>query len=216
MYHDSVLNIYGGTIENGNAESGGNICLGNAKAVVNLRGGTIQAGTANGAAGNVRINSGTLTMYTGSILGGTTTNGNGGSIFITGASSVMNMYGGTVSGGYAGSGANARHGGHIYVASSASLKIQDDASSPGVPTVSGGTTQANNGGNIYYGGKSLTIDGATITGGTAPGEGNDIYINTKGAVFAGDVTCPDVYVKNGITLDDSELNEDADITFTYA
>ena len=216
MYHDSVLNIYGGTIENGNAESGGNICLGNAKAVVNLRGGTIQAGTANGAAGNVRINSGTLNMYTGSILGGTTTNGNGGSIFITGASSVMNMYGGTVSGGYAGSGANARHGGNIYVASSASLKIRDDASIPGVPTVSGGTTQANNGGNIYYGGKSLTIDGATITGGTAPGEGNDIYISTKGAVFAGDVTCPDVYVKNGITLDDSELNEDADITFTYA
>ena len=126
MYHDSTLNIYGGVIEKGNAESGGNICMGNAKAVVTLRGGEIKNGTANGAGGNIRISSGTLNVYTGTISGGKTVNGNGGSIFVTGASSAMNMYGGLVTGGYAGTGAQQRSGGNIYVASNSKLQLIDD------------------------------------------------------------------------------------------
>ena len=216
LYHDSVLNIYGGTIENGVADSGGNIFLNNAKAVVNLRGGIISGGTTAGAGGNIRISSGTVNIYTGSVTGGTTTNGNGGSIFITSSSSAMNMYGGTVSGGYAGTGAQQRNGGNIYVGSSATLKIQDDKSISGIPTVSNGTTQANNGGNIYYGGKSLVIDGATVTGGTAPGKGNDIYVASAGAVFKGVTTCADVYVNTGISVDTTALDAGADIKFTYA
>lgn len=216
LYHDSVLNIYGGTVTAGNSASGGNIQIGNAKAVVNLYGGTISAGTSSGAGGNIRISSGTLNVYGGSITGGTTTNGNGGSIFVTGSNSVMNMYGGTVSGGYAGSGSNSRHGGNIYVASGSTLKIEDDTAIAGVPTVSGGTTEENNGGNIYFGGKSLSVNGASITGGTAPGNGDDIYISTAGAVFGGIVTCGDVYVNTNITVDTTALDPASEMKFTYA
>lgn len=213
MYHDSTLNVYGGIIEKGHAESGGNIGMGNAKAVVNLYGGEIKDGTANGAAGNIRVSAGTLNVYTGTISGGKTVNGNGGSIFITGSNSAMNMYGGLVTGGYAGTGANQRSGGNIYAASSSKLQIVDDPAIEGVPAVTDGETQANNGGNIYYGGKSLTIDGAQITGGTAPGQGNDLYIATAGAVIKGVSVCGDAVAK--VAADISGLDALADFKITF-
>ena len=213
LYHDSVLNIYGGTIENGNADSGGNFLVNNAKAVVNLRGGTVKDGTSAGAGGNFRISSGTLNVYTGTISGGTTTNGNGGSIFLTGASSAMNMYGGLVTGGYAGTGAQQRSGGNIYAGSSSKLQLIDDPAIEGKPSVTNGETQANNGGNIYYGGKSLLIDGAQITGGTAPGKGNDLYIATAGAVIKGVSVCGDAVA--AVAADISGLDALADFKITF-
>ncbi len=213
LYHDSVLNIYGGTIENGNADSGGNILINNSKAVVNLRGGTIKDGTSAGAGGNFRVSAGTLNVYTGTISGGTTTNGNGGSIFLTGGSAAMNMYGGLVTGGYAGTGAQQRSGGNIYAGSNSTLKLQDDTTIEGRPTVTNGVTQLNNGGNIYYGGKSLAIDGAEITGGTAPGLGNDLYIATAGAVIKGVSICGDAVAN--VAADISGLDALADFKITF-
>ena len=213
LYHDSTLNIYGGIIEKGNAESGGNIGMGNAKAVVNLRGGQIKNGTANGAGGNIRISAGTLNIYTGTISGGKTVNGNGGSIFVTGASATMNMYGGLVTGGYAGTGAQQRSGGNIYVASNSKLQLIDDPSIAGKPMVTNGETQLNNGGNIYYGGKSLVIDGAQITGGTAPGQGTDLYIATSGAVIKGVSVCGDAVAK--VAADITGLDALADFKITF-
>ena len=210
MYHDSVLNIYGGTIAGGNAESGGNICMGNALAVVNLRGGTIKDGISNGAGGNIRVSSGTLNVYYGTISGGTTVNGNGGSIFLTGASAAMNMYGGLVTGGYAGTGAQQRSGGNIYAGSSSTLRL---IATSGTPKVTNGVTQANNGGNIYYGGKVLEIDGAEITGGTAPGQGNDLYIATAGVVIKGLSVCGDAVA--AVEADISGLDPLADFKITF-
>ena len=213
LYHDSTLNIYGGIIEKGHAESGGNIGMGNAKAVVNLYGGEIKDGTANGAAGNIRVSAGTLNVYSGTISGGKTTNGNGGSIFLTGANAVMNMYGGLVTGGYAGTGAQQRSGGNIYAASSSKLQLIDDPAIEGVPAVTDGETQANNGGNIYYGGKSLLIDGAELSGGTAPGKGNDLYIATAGAVIKGVSVCGDAVA--AVAADISGLAPLADFKITF-
>jgi len=210
LYHDSTLNIYGGTICMGNAESGGNICMGNAKAVVNLRGGTIRDGASNGAGGNIRISSGTLNIHGGTVSGGTTTNGNGGSIFLTGANSAMNMYGGLITGGYAGTGAQQRNGGNIYAGSNSTLRL---VASSGTPKVTNGETQANNGGNIYYGGKLLEIDGAVITGGTAPGLGNDLYIATAGAVIKGLSVCGDAVA--AVEADLSALDPLADFKITF-
>ena len=152
-------------------------------------------------------------MYTGTISGGKTTNGNGGSIFITGSNSAMNMYGGLVTGGYAGTGAQQRSGGNIYVASNSKLQIVDDPAIAGKPMVTDGETQANNGGNIYYGGKTLLIDGAEITGGTAPGQGNDLYIATTGAVIKGVSVCGDAVAK--VAADISGLDTLADFKITF-
>ena len=125
----------------------------------------------------------------------------------------MNMYGGLVTGGYAGTGANQRSGGNIYVGSNSKLQIIDDLSIAGVPAVTNGTTQQNNGGNIYYGGKSLVIDGAQITGGTAPGLGQDLYIASSGAVIKGAAKCTDAYAK--VEADISGLTETADFNITF-
>lgn len=246
MYHDSVLTVYGGLITGGTAEgnggnismssasrliirggeiqngvgaSGGNILLDATNGAVQMYGGTVTGTTISGAGANLRISAGTFTLYGGTVTGGTTTNGNGGSIFVTGANAVMQMYGGTVSGGTANSGGTARHGGNIYVASNATLKIVDDPELPGVPTVSNGTATANNGGNIYYGGKLMILDGALITGGSAPGQGQNVYIGTAGAALKGNLVVNDedsdnVYVKSGIQADTSELSSDAQVEIT--
>ncbi len=213
LYHDSVLNIYGGTIEKGNAESGGNIMIGNAKAVVNLRGGEIKDGTSAGAGGNFRVASGILNVYTGTVSGGTTTNGNGGSIFLTGSGATLNMYGGLVTGGYAGTGAQQRSGGNIYAGANTVIQLIDDPAVEGKPMVTNGETQKNNGGNIYYGGKTLIIDGAEITGGTAPDQGNDLYIATAGAVIKGVSVCGDAVA--AVAADISGLDSLADFKITF-
>ncbi len=199
LYHDSVLNLYGGTISDGIAASGGNVLVDGTSAKLNVAGGTISGGVTSGAGGNIRISRGHVKLSAGTISGGTTTDGNGGSIFITGSTASMEMTGGLITGGTAGSGNTKRSGGNIYVASSAKLTVQDDPETDGIPEISGGTVDGNHGGNIYHGGAQLILSGVKITGGTATNRGANVYLNVSGAVLEGLVNICDADKEN-ITL----------------
>ena len=179
------INMYGGIVEGGNVAdsafkaSGGNVFL-NEGGVFTMYGGVIRNGSANSKnGGNVYVNGSAFTYPT--------TNGTsytGGAAFI--------MHGGTLEGGNAanggaiyadGSGKVEIHGGNIlynnadniggsiYVASGASLTIDEDSSKT---VIKGG--RASQGGNIALVGATATMDAGEISFGcataTANGGGN--------------------------------------------
>lgn len=106
------VNLYSGTLTGnttGDNNYGGTVYITD-KAVVNIYGGALDGGTCEDHGGNVFIgSSATLNLYDGAITGGTVTGGvgesgtaftgNGGNIYVTGRYSVLNIYGGTISGG---------------------------------------------------------------------------------------------------------------------
>ena len=179
------INMYGGIVEGGNVAdsafkaSGGNVFL-NEGGVFTMYGGVIRNGNANSKnGGNVYVNGCAFTYPT--------TNGTsytGGAAFI--------MHGGTLEGGNAanggaiyadGSGKVEIHGGNIlynnadniggsiYVASGASLTIDEDSAKT---VIKGG--RASQGGNIALVGATATMDAGEISFGcataTANGGGN--------------------------------------------
>ena len=96
-----VMNMYGGTIENGQAtKNGGNLILwDNAK--LNVYGGIIQNGKSTGG-GNIGITKGTVTVTGGKLIGGTSS-GYGGNIRV-GQDGALTVTGGEIKGGTATSG----------------------------------------------------------------------------------------------------------------
>ena len=96
-----VMNVYGGTIENGQAtKNGGNIIIwDNAK--LNVHGGIIQSGKSTGG-GNIGITKGTVTITGGKLIGGTSS-GYGGNIRV-GQDGALTVTGGEIKGGTATSG----------------------------------------------------------------------------------------------------------------
>lgn len=169
---NTVLNISGGTIQNGVSEKhGGNIHLSQG-AVMNMSGGTILNGRAKTHGGNIYCK-GTINLDNGSISGGLADymksgDGTGGNILLSGA--VMNMSGGTVSGG------SARNGGNVAVTSASSLTMEGGEIFDG----SASSDQAADcrGGNIYNSGA-----GASVTV-TAPAKVYDGYAKYEGCNLA--------------------------------
>ncbi len=163
-FHGGTLNIYDGEISGGNAATnGGNISATSGtsdpgKFYVNIYGGKIIGGTAGTNGGNIQVNSRTeLRIYGGEIVGGIAGT-NGGNIYDP--SDVLEITGGTISGG------SAKFGGNIYV-SAAEF------------TVTGGTIEggeaSSKGGNIYSSSKNGNILSGNLIGGTATMGGN-VYL----------------------------------------
>ena len=108
---EGVLNIYGGSIENGTAGSGGNIFA--EGGTVNLLGGTVSGGKATGNGGNIYCDSESkLHITAGTVSGGRAEKGTastmGGNIYTAG---TFLMEGGLITGGYA------YYGGNVQVQS---------------------------------------------------------------------------------------------------
>ncbi len=158
----SVLNIYGGTVENGTTEStygttshGGNIYIANS--TVNIMGGTVTGGSSQLLGGNIYLASGSLNISGGTVTAGTAPNG--GNIAIADGKTA------TISGGTVSNGVADTYGANIYT-DGGTLKLTGG-------TVSGGTAGARAGG-IYITGGTLTMTGGTVTGGYAGTSGGNI------------------------------------------
>ena len=182
-----VFNMYGGTIENGVANRGGNLRVLNG--TFNMYGGEITGGTSANLGGNINMESGTFNLIGGSITGGTCAS-SGGSIGLV--SGTLNISGGTISG------ATGKNGGLIYVAGGA-LNITGGELKDGVGA----------GGNILIGGGTVSITGATISGGktaATDGEKREITVNSGKALTLGKVTLDSVVFNAGtVTVQDGTV-----------
>lgn len=192
--------------------SGGNI-TGYALSQIHLEGGTVTGGVADKNGGNIYLsntageNSG-LHIYSGKIENGDAY-ASGGNIFATEKFSLVRIYGGNISGGTAGSGANISLqttrllllGGTITGAENtesllygANIHAENAVLDIYGGLVEKGTAQSC-GGNIYVTGSQLNIYGGTITGGklysdqVSAGGGNvyaggESYVN----IYGGEIT----------------------------
>ena len=108
-------------------------------------------------------------VFDGYIRGGKTSSN--GATFLVTTSGDLRLYGGLIEGGE-----TTKNGGNIYMeATSAKLIVN-------AGTISGG--KAANGGNVYVHKGSVTIDGGTVTGGTATTNGGNIYLHAGSTVKA--------------------------------
>ena len=87
------LNIYGGTVTGGTA---------------------VGDGTNTGKGGNIYCSTGTVNIYGGTVTGGSATLGRGGNIYGSGANATINIHGGTVSDGTVTGDTKNGYGGNIY------------------------------------------------------------------------------------------------------
>lgn len=196
---NGVVNLRGGTIENGKSDTGGgNIFFDGSKYDSLFSGVQILNGTSGnqelglrGDAGNVYFNSeATLTIEKDTLIDGATAynNTSGGNMYI-GTNATVVMTGGTVSNGSATRGGNIccfgklyATGGKLLNGTGSSLFVGNYAEVELTNvTIDGGT--GNIGGNIaFYGEKaehqpSVTLNaGTVITNGTAKGNGGNIYL----------------------------------------
>ena len=234
--YKTTLNLTGGTvtggIANGDETGGGNILvIGNSEntetlPVLDLSGGTVSDGGATVyGGGNLYLSRCEFTMTDGTVSGGTAKQ-NGGNLFISGAVTKANISGGTVTGGY-----SEVRGGNVYVASlSVILNLTGGSITNGVARSDGGNIYANNGrisltgGSITggcsdrYGGNVLIGSGGTndkvtlgncrISGGTALGGGNDIYMSSDGKLLVkADFACTaSLYVHSSHLTEGNRLN----------
>lgn len=179
---DAVLNIYGGTIQNGDADAtnkgeGGNVNLTTAYSSLNMYAGSVSGGSAyNG--GNIAVASG-ATLYIGegaTIYGGTATS-YGGNVYTN--STVAVETAGTIYGGKAAAG-----GGNINVAAGRLVKVTGGKIYGGNVT---GTAGSNWGGNIRAYNASVEISGGMIYGGTGGGQVNGANVMVAGG-FGSSIT----------------------------
>jgi len=196
------INIYGGTIEGGEAYDGGNIYLYGSNSKLTMMGGTVKDGVAVSLGGNIRISSpmefggyGVIengeakNYYTTTVDGQEVTyalgNG-GGNIHISGN---LTISGGEIRGGKItnttqkrADGVNASPaGGNIYQGG-------------GTLTMTGGVVKdgfvlqtATGGGNIYAtSGAVITVTGGSVEGGSSNTNGGNIYIYRGNLTIGGD------------------------------
>ena len=159
----SNFTMYGGEVYGGKAAYGGAIAI-VAGGKGNIHGGTIYAGKATygGSIAMMASNSGKLTVTGGSIIGSSENAASGGGNIMLCDNTQMEMSGGSITGGYA------NNGGNIHGWSGAKLTITGGS-------ITDGHAINGNGGNINAGSITLTIENATVSGGTATGQGQDIY-----------------------------------------
>ena len=211
----AIMNITGGTIEEGFATAeGGNIYLANADAdctsVITVTGGTVAEGQAKSSGGNIYVtanaklllNGGTVRdglVGTGGKVEGATDKGWGGNVYAYG---YVEINGATVSGGISGG-----NGGSIYLNGSAELLMTSGL-------ITGGKTTADQGGNIFCGGK-MQLLGGTVTKGRTEANKNagNIGINSSKEVVLKNVTVSDGYsAKTGGNIGISSTAKTANIT----
>lgn len=170
LFNGGIFNLYDGTVYGTTARYGGAFSVGT-KCQLNIYGGTITGGTATGGrGGNIYSNSGLVNFHAGTITGGTSTMGRGGNIYSGGADAVLNISGGTISGGTATGDDTCGYGGNIY--HGGTLNISGG-------TITDGTAGGGRGGNIFSTSATLNISGGTITKGTAP----KVYDENGSAVY---------------------------------
>ena len=156
-----IMNITGGTVANGTAQDrGGNLYMSSTNTKVNVSDGVIKDGFAYMSGGNIYHGNGKLTITGGVISGGKAES--------TGGNIQANMgYGGSASG-------------------SARLTIMDDGdTATPLPQIIDGSSVCANGGNIFVaaagnsletGANTFVLGNCIITGGSAYGVGQDLYI----------------------------------------
>jgi len=214
VFQNAVMNMTGGTVENGTAgRNGGNIIV--ESATLTVTGGKISGGKASGHGGNI-VALGTVNLQGGTVTGGVvdnTTGSFGGNIYAEGASGIVNisgdaavtdgkapaggnigsyqgtitMTGGTVSGGESTYTTGSYGGGGNFYLFHATANISGG-------TVEGGKAPTLEAGNFYVRGGSaaLTVSGtAQITGGEAKYDGGNILVfqgatlNVQGGTISG-------------------------------
>lgn len=199
------FDMYGGTVQNGEAALGGNIA-GNGQNIIDnangkrvdlkINGGTIENGTATDNGGNIYLHNTTngvkTDMTNGTISGGTAVNG--GNIYAKG-NNPLTITAGTISGGIA-----SENGGNLYIER--------------VVTVKGGVIEngsAVNGGNLYVCG-GLTFNGGEIKNGTAANNGGSIYalaaIDLTGASVSGGKSTSNggnIYSNQAVTIGENTV-----------
>ena len=181
-----VLNIYGGTIQNGYCNvnySGWNLYM--SAGVTNMYGGTICGGksVSHGRGANVLLDgAATFNMYGGEVSDGTVTGtyAMGGNISsMAKSSAVINLQGGVVKNG------SAPNGGNINV-KLGTLTVGEKAAviggwAKGTYGTSNDYTKNPGGGNIYVYNGTLTVNG-TVSGGRADTFGGNILAMTGSTV----------------------------------
>jgi len=195
--NDGVINLYGGTFRNTNADyaivrcavSSAEINIYDGAVIdssgltrgilhlagdLNIHGGIIKNGAGSTAGGNIRSEGGTLTIMGGIVFGGKATSG--GNIYaINAAVNMVDDDNSATDAPQILGGSASANGGNIAVGESATMTMS-------AGTVSGGTAADGNGGNISVAGasgKKATLNlnaGATVSDGSAKSAGN-IYIN---------------------------------------
>ncbi len=178
--------MYGGTISSNSAKYGGAIYTYNG-GHIEIHGGTITNNTSTYNGGAIYMdslyNTGSIKIYDG-MISNNTANGSGGGIYMTFAN-YLYMYGGTISGNIAKTGAG---GGMCLVGSLARCKA----------VISGGTIINNKSlatkqedyraGGIFTSLLNFTITGGTISDNSAVGDGGGMYLSNKTVANFSNVT----------------------------
>lgn len=170
------LKVTAGAVSDGAANNGGNIWSASA---LTLGEATVSGGKAQGNGGNILIDKKALTLNGTTVSGGQAGN-NGGNIVVTGTGSQLYATDAIIENGTAVS------GGNIYTLNAGTVEITNGS-------VTGGN--ATNGGNLYSthstmtATRKLTINGTTVSNGTAEEKGGNLYIAKVGVVKLENVTC---------------------------
>lgn len=233
LVNNSVFNMYGGVIEGNTATAtsnskGGGVYAANT-AIVNLYGGTIQKNRSEFDGGGVYIiDTAVLNIYQGATITNNTTRNEGGNVRDN-PYTTINMYGGEMSSGSAGSGGNlmmfgtlnmysgtikdgkaTNMGGNINTWSNPKINLVKKDGYDTAPVISGGS--AKNGGSIYLRGTApaLKVTFGSITGGTASSGGNGVYA-TKGTVTVGGTAVIETLHLSGSTVSAEAFTGEASI-----
>lgn len=242
---DELYTSQGGIITN----SGGEFNMYGGKVINGIAYGKTSDGAVGG---NIRISSGTFNMYDGEISGGTAfggtyqaqakdadgnklfdkdgnpvmetlpATGNGGNIYAYGKSTVVNIYGGTISGGKAARGGNCTFADGTFY-------IHDGVITNGIADSVYGKSSDGRGGNIFNTG-DLYIKGGTISNGTvlsgynaggnvmSTGAAKTIYVSDKAVITNGSAKSGNnIYlmysnlVVSGGTISDGTVTEGSSI-----
>ena len=182
------VNLYGGSVTGGTAEYGaGNIYV--KSGTFTLDGGTVSGGKVTGGGrmgGNLWVNGGTANLISGTVSAGEAPHG--GNLRLTGG--TINLSGANVTGGIAGSnGGNLSMIGGTFNMTGGTVTLGNANSSGGNlyinaggaqcylngGTVSDGTAQMGDGGNIYFS-QGGSMGAVTVIGGTADRYGGSICV----------------------------------------
>jgi len=168
-----TFNMYGGTIQDGTVNNGGN-GGGNvfSNSTSNLLGGTISGGYAKASGGSVQVNGGTTTIGGTLLITGGEAKSNGGSIYVNNSGTTLNIEGGKIIGGKSGN-----NGGSLYINTAKAVNISGGVIDGGTSTYSGG--------NIYSKSSTLNITGGTIQNGVAGSYGGNLHCEANITVAGG-------------------------------
>ena len=203
-----TLNIYGGTIT-GSAKQGGAIYATGANSIINIEGGTIQNGTSTDRGGNICIvSSAKATIENATVTGGTVTGGIlcGGNIYVeTGCLLTVND-GALITKGKITT-AGSYGGGNIGIRGTGQMVMNGGTISEGSHAGKGGNIFKENGGKVTLNGGTVTAgisgNGANIYA-IASAEANRPTVEIKGANItngnASSGTCGGVYISGNATL----------------